>query len=63
MYPKTAFGNVGIWGDEDTNSLIIACRDRAVRDGGSWVVASLSEEEVVQVYEYLQQNFTMKKES
>lgn len=63
MYPKTTFENVAIWIGEDTGSLVIACKDRAVHDGGSWVVASLSEEEVVQVYEYLQQYFTMKKES
>lgn len=62
MHPKTTFENVAVWKDDDTDSLIIACKDRTVHDGESWVVAALSEEETVQLYKYLQQNFTIKEE-
>lgn len=62
MYQKTTFENVAIWKDEDTNSLLIACKDRTVHDGEKWVVTSLSEEGAAQVYKYLQQNFTIKEE-
>lgn len=50
------FENFDIWKDdnlEDSKPFMVACRDREKKDEERWVLVSLSNEEVEQIYKYL----------
>lgn len=46
---------LNIWRPDD--EFIISIKDREVNDGERWVVASLSEDEGLRLYDYLKQFF------
>ena len=51
------FENFNLQRDKDSNLFIVMCRDREVQNGERWVVITLTNEDVRQIYEYLKEYF------
>lgn len=51
------FENVRIFNFEGDSVFMIACKDRTVHDGETWVTALLTEDEIKTIYECLKTYF------